>query len=98
MDLFDHTRALSFGGKRYAYVIVDDFSKFTCILFLANKHDAFHEFQKFCKKIQNEKDLKFVKIRNDHGGKFENEYFENFCEEHHFEHDFSFLRALYKME
>ena len=78
MDLFGPSRTLSLGGKRYAYILVDDFSRFTWVLFLANKHDAFHEFQKFCKKVQNEKELKIIKIRSDHGGEFENESFENF--------------------
>ena len=29
MDLFGPSRTLSLGGKSYAYVIVDDFSKYT---------------------------------------------------------------------
>ena len=58
-----------------------------------NKFDAFNEFQKFCKRVQNEKDLKIIKIRSDHGGEFENEDFESFCENNGFEHNFSFLRA-----
>ena len=93
MDLFGPNRTLSLGGKRYAFVIVDDFSRFTWILFLANKKDAFYKFQKFCKRTQNERELKFVKIRSDHGGEFDNENFENFCEENDFEHNFSFPRA-----
>ena len=40
--------------------------------------------------VQNEKELKTIKIRSDHGGEFENE---NFCEENGFEHHFSFPRA-----
>ena len=37
--------------------------------------------------------MKIIKIRSDHGGEFENENFENFCEENGFEHKFSFPRA-----
>ena len=93
LDLFGPSRTLSLGGKRYTFVIVDDFSHFTWILFLANKFDAFNEFQKFCKKVQNEKNLKIFKIRSDHGGEFENEDFESFCENNGFEHNFSFPRT-----
>ena len=91
LDLFGPSRTL--GGKRYTFVIVDAFSHFTWVLFLANKFDAFNEFQKFCKKVQNEKNLKIFKIRSDHGGEFENEDFESFCENNGFEYNFSFPRA-----
>ena len=79
--------------KKYVFVIIDDFSRLTWVLFLANKSDVFQEFQKFCKKVQNEKGLKIVKIRSDHGGKFENDDFESFCELNGYNHNFSFPRA-----
>ena len=34
---------------------MDDFSRYTWVLFLAHKNDVFHEFSKLCRKIQNEK-------------------------------------------
>ena len=34
---------------------MDDYSKYTWVLFLANKDDAFDAFKIFCKKVQNEK-------------------------------------------
>ena len=36
-------------------------------------------FVTFCNQVQNEKDLRIVKVRSDHGGEFENKYFESFC-------------------
>ena len=51
MDLFGPSRTTSLGGKSYAFVIVDDFSRYTWVLFLAHKNDAFHEFLKLCRKI-----------------------------------------------
>ena len=57
MDLFGHSTTPSLGGKFYAYVIVDDFSRYTWVLFLSQKSEAFHEFSKFCNKVQNEKRL-----------------------------------------
>ena len=44
MDLFGISRTPSLGGKSYAYVIVDDFSRYTWVLFLSQKSEAFYEF------------------------------------------------------
>ena len=78
MDLFGPSKTTSLGGKSYAFVIVDDFSRYTWVLFLANKNDVFHEFSKLCKKIQNEKGFTISCIRSDHGREFENVEFDNF--------------------
>ncbi|KAK1391540.1 Serine/threonine protein kinase SRPK1 [Heracleum sosnowskyi] len=45
LDLFGPESYVSLGGKRYAFVIVDDFSRFTWVLFLKTKDEAFVEFQ-----------------------------------------------------
>ena len=45
LDLFGPERYVSLGGKKYAFVIVDDFSRFTWVLFLRSKDEAFNEFQ-----------------------------------------------------
>ena len=59
-------------SKSYGFIIVDDYSKFTWIYFLAHKNEALHTFIKHCKKIQNEKGLTLINVRSDHGGEFEN--------------------------
>ena len=81
MDLFGPSKSTSLGGKSYAFVIVDDFSRYTWVLFLAHKNDVFHEFSKLCRKIQNEKGFTISCIRSDHGREFENVEFESFCDE-----------------
>ena len=43
--------------------------------------------------IQNEKGLNIVLIRSNHGGEFQNESFENFCEENEIHHNFSAPRT-----
>ena len=93
MDLFGPSRTMSFGGNYYALVIVDDYSRFTWTLFLANKSDAFRAFKRLAKVIQNEKNLHISSIRSDHGGEFENNLFETFCEENGIEHNFSSPRT-----
>ena len=67
MDLFGPLKTTNFGGKSYAFVIVDDFSRYTWVLFLAHKNDVFRDFSKLCKKIQNEKGFIISCIKSDHG-------------------------------
>ena len=43
--------------------------------------------------IQSEKGMKILKIRSDHGGEFENDPFETFCEKHGIIHEFSSPRT-----
>ena len=62
-------------------VIIDGYSRFGWVLFLAYKDEAFDVFKMFCKRIQNEKDTSIIYVRSDHGKEFENHHFEYFCEE-----------------
>ena len=43
-------------------------------------------FVAFCNQVQNEKDLRIVKVRSDHGGEFENKKFETFFNENGISH------------
>ena len=52
------------------------------------KTEAFDAFRKLAKVIQNEKGLNIVSIRSDHGSEFQNDSFENFCEENGIYHKF----------
>ena len=40
LDLMGLTRTESFGGKRYIMVVVDDFTRYTWVIFLRSKLDA----------------------------------------------------------
>ncbi|KAL5578770.1 hypothetical protein UlMin_011212 [Ulmus minor] len=94
LDLFGPMRTASLGGKFYIFVIVDDFSRFTWVLFLTHKNEALQFFSNLCKRIQNEKGVSIISIRSDHGKEFENKEFENFCLENSFDHNFSAPRTL----
>jgi hypothetical protein len=48
MDLFGPNRVASLGGKLYTFVIVNDFSRFTWVLFLTHKTKIHIAFAKFC--------------------------------------------------
>ena len=93
IDLFGPSRIASLGGKYYAFVIVDDFSRFTWVIFLKLKNDVLENLVKFCKSVQNEKGYSITSIRSDHGGEFDNDALELFCDEHGFNHNFSAPRT-----
>nr|KYP33228.1 hypothetical protein KK1_045932 [Cajanus cajan] len=93
MDLFGNSRTMSLGGNYYGLVIVDDYSRFTWVMFLANKSEAFNAFKKFATLVQNEKNTNITSIRSDHGGELQNVLFQNICEEHGINHNFSAPRT-----
>ena len=55
LNLFGHSRTISLGKKKYGIVIVDDYSRFTWVLFLIDKDEAFEAFKTF--KYRMRKDL-----------------------------------------
>ena len=87
-DLFGPTRNTSISGKRYELVIVDDYSRWTWVMFLAHKDESFNVFFKFCKRVQNEKRVCFTSIKSDHGGEFKNVNFQLLYEENDIVHNF----------
>ncbi|MCH96509.1 serine/threonine protein kinase SRPK1, partial [Trifolium medium] len=93
IDLFGPVSTASINGCKYGLVIVDDYSRWTWVRFLRTKNEAYDEFSIFCTQIQNEKDLKILKVRSDHGGEFKNDPFETFCENHGILHEFSSPRT-----
>nr|KYP69775.1 hypothetical protein KK1_008979 [Cajanus cajan] len=42
------TRTLSLGGKKYVFVIIDDYFRYTWAFFLSHKHESFRVFEIFC--------------------------------------------------
>jgi len=93
MDLFGPSRTKSLGGNYYGLVIVDDYSRFTCTLFIATKDNAYLAFKKFAKVIQNEKGCRISTIKSNHGGEFQNERFDKFYEKQGIKHNFSASRT-----
>ena len=93
MDLFGPSRTKSLGSNYYGLVIVDDYSRFTWTLFIATKDCAYLAFKKFAKVIQNEKGCRISTIKSDHGGEFQNERFEKFCEKQGIKDNFSAPRT-----
>ena len=78
MDLMWPTRTASLGGKKYILMVVDDFSRYTWVILLREKSEAFDQAQILFMKIQNEQDCFIKQIHSDHGREFENCSFEDF--------------------
>ena len=63
-------------------------------MFLACKDDVLKAFTTSFNKVQNKKGYTITFIRSDHGGEFDNDVLESFCDENSFEHKFSAPRIL----
>ena len=96
MDLFGPTTYKSLGGNFYCLVIVDNYSKYTQVLFLHDKTKVAAYFKKFAKRAQNEFEVKLKKIRSDNrkefdnnGKEFNNTNIEAYCDEVGIKHEVS---------
>ncbi|XP_075096219.1 uncharacterized protein LOC142174339 [Nicotiana tabacum] len=93
MDLFGPTRTASIGGKRYTFVIVDDYSRFTWVIFWSHKDEALRNFEVFCKRVERKRGHLISTIQSDHGGEFESRAFKDFCNDQGYTHNFSAPRS-----
>ena len=78
MDLVGPMQVESIVGKRYIFICVDDFFKFTWVGCIKKKSDTFDSFKDLCMKLKNEKNCnigRIVRIRSDHEKEFENSFF-----------------------
>ena len=79
IDLFGPVNVMSLSRKRYALVIVDDFSKYTWVLFLNSKDETPKMIIDHIKRIELEANLLVRKIRSDNGTEFKNAILNEFC-------------------
>ncbi|CAN1270689.1 Retrovirus-related Pol polyprotein from transposon TNT 1-94 [Linum perenne] len=93
MDLVGPSNVISLGGKYYIFVLVDDYSRFTWVFFLTHKDEALEKFKAFVEMRNNEQNSKLACIRSDHGGEFDSEAFEEFCDARGIQHTFSAPRT-----
>ncbi|MCI00728.1 copia protein, partial [Trifolium medium] len=88
-DLMGPMQVKNLGGKRYVFVVVDDFSKFTWMNFIKEKSHTFNGLKDLCRHLEREKEGVIVRIRSDHGKEFENAKFSDFCSSEGISHEFS---------
>jgi transposase InsO family protein len=89
MDLVGLARVGSAGGKWYVLVIVDNYSRYAWVFFLADKGETFSFVRDLILRLKNERHGGVVRaIRSDNGSEFKNSRFETFCRDLSLEHQF----------
>nr|GEX11553.1 hypothetical protein [Tanacetum cinerariifolium] len=81
MDLCGPMRIASVNGKKYILVILDDYSQFTWVKFLASKDEAPDFIIKFMETIQIRLNANVRNIRTDNGTKFFNQTLRDYYEQ-----------------
>nr|ABA93574.1 retrotransposon protein, putative, Ty1-copia subclass [Oryza sativa Japonica Group] len=76
MDTVGPARVQYVGGKWYVLVIVDDFSRYSWVFFMATKDKAFQHFRGLFLRLDLEFPDSLKRIRSDNDGEFKNAYFE----------------------
>ena len=93
MDLFGPVNVMSVSRKRFALVMVDDYSKYTWVLFLHSKDETPQLIINHVKKIELEANLPVQLIRSDNGTEFKNSALNDFCTEKGISRQFSAPRT-----
>lgn len=92
MDLFESS-VVSYVGKKYGLVVVDDYSRFTWAIFLKHKSETRIEIPSLLNKLEVMKNDKVSVIRTDHGTEFVNQYIKEFCTCKGIQHQLSSVRT-----
>jgi transposase InsO family protein len=93
MDTVGPSRVRSMGGKWYVLVIVDDYSYYSWVFFLASKDQVFEHLWLLALRLNNEHPNCLKAIRSDNGTEFRNASFNEFCLEHVIDQQFSTSRV-----
>ncbi|CAM8994349.1 unnamed protein product [Rhodiola kirilowii] len=93
MDLCGPMRVQSRAGNRYVFVIVDDYSRYTWVIFIRSKDEVFDSFKTWVKLVKRRFGEKLKSIRTDHGTEFDNGLFVDFCKDQGIDHNFSAPRT-----
>ncbi|GKF27152.1 integrase, catalytic region, zinc finger, CCHC-type containing protein [Tanacetum coccineum] len=93
MDLCGPMRVASINGKKYTLVIVDDYSRFTWVKFLASKDEAPDFIIKFLKMIQVRLNTTIRNVRTNNGTEFVNQTLCSYYESEGISHKTSVART-----
>ena len=69
-DLAGPIRLQSWGGSKYMFVLVDDFSRKSWVMLLKNKGEAGDRLKEWKALVETERGLKLGRLRTDNGGEF----------------------------
>ncbi|GJW17474.1 putative ribonuclease H-like domain-containing protein, partial [Tanacetum coccineum] len=93
MDLFGPTSVRSINHKIYCLVVIDDYSRFSWVLFLATKDETSEILKTFITGIENQINHKVKIIRCDNGTEFKNNDMNQFCGMKGIKREFSVART-----
>ncbi|KAJ0955343.1 putative RNA-directed DNA polymerase [Helianthus annuus] len=89
MDLFGPLKHKSIRNDQYCLVIIDDYSRFSWVAFMAHKSETFGIIKNLIIQIENLYKLKVRRIRSDNGTEFKNHAMAEFCTSKGILHEFS---------
>ena len=93
MDLFGPVNVPSLAGKRYALVLVDDYSRYTWVRFLETKDEATQEIIDLVRVLDRTPNDNVRFLRSDNGTEFRNSIIEGFCKDEGIVQQFSAART-----
>jgi hypothetical protein len=73
-------------------LIIDDYSKLTCVAFLKEKFEAFEKFKVFKARTENQTGKILKVVRYDRGGEFISGDLKEFCDKHRFKREYTIPR------
>ncbi|GJT17551.1 putative ribonuclease H-like domain-containing protein [Tanacetum coccineum] len=94
MDLFGPTFVKSLMKKMYCLVVIDDYSRFSWVFFLATKDETSGILKSFITRVENLIDQRDKVIRCDNGTEFKNKEMNQFCERKGIKREFRVARTL----
>ncbi|GJR20554.1 zinc finger, CCHC-type containing protein [Tanacetum coccineum] len=80
-DLCGPIRPPTPSGKKYIFLLVDDYSRYMWVYFLTTKDQAFDTFKEYKKSTENELRTTLKMLRTDQGGEFTSNEFTQYCKE-----------------
>ncbi|KAL8088857.1 hypothetical protein AgCh_038572 [Apium graveolens] len=95
MDLFGPVNVMSISKKKYALLMVDDYSRYTWVEFMHSKDETPYITIEHIKRIekQAEDQKNFKRLRSDNGTEFRNSILSKFCKEKGITQEFSAPRT-----
>ena len=80
MNIFGPISRQTLGGKRYFFLIIDDYLRCTWVALLKEKSEALEQFKRFKSMAKAEKEVKIKCVRSDRGGEFTSDEFKSLCD------------------
>ena len=91
IDLFGPVNVMSIAKKRYALVIVDEYTRYTWVYFLHRKDETSSALLDHIRELEKGSKHTVKILRSDNGTEFKNSVMEEFCKSKGIKQEFSAL-------